>query len=343
MITIKEIGKLAGVSRGTVDRVLNNRPGVNPETYKRVKEIAEQYGYEPSIQGQMLAARKKKLKFGFIVCDTPVDLFFHDVLLSAKKKAEELKAYGVRVKIYPIKKLSESYLTSFLKEVEEDELDGIALIPLQMNAMVSFIKRMEDKEIPLVFYNLDMESTKRLSYVGCNYYNAGKVAAGLVALAIQEKGKVAIATSFHKETLSFQSRLDGFLNELDANYPNIQIVNRDSNYIFQKDDYSSILNVIREHGDMKAIYIVNPGDYSLCDEIAKLDQDHNIRIITNDLLKERAGLLEQGIVSAVIGQQPEIQGFMPLQILYEYLSLGVIPDNRYITDLSIHIKQSISS
>lgn len=341
MITIKEIGKLAGVSRGTVDRVLNNRPGVNPETYRRVKEIAEEYGYEPGIQGQMLAARKKKLKIGFIVCDSPVDLFFHDVLQSARKKAEELKAYGVRVEIYPIKMLSENYLNDFLKRVEEDELDGIALIPLQMKAMVSFIKRMEEKEVPLVFYNLDMENVGRLSYVGCNYYNAGKVAAGLIALTIQGKGKVAIATSFHKETLSFQNRLDGFLDELNTNYPDIEVVNREENYIFQKDDYSCILNIIRNNKDIKAIYIVNPGDYSLCDEIAQLDRNHSIKIITNDLLKERAGLLEQGIISAVIGQQPEIQGFMPLQILYEYLTLGVVPEKKYITDLSIHIKQSV--
>ena len=44
MITIREIAKLAGVSRGTVDRVLNNRTGVNAETSRIVKQIAEAQG-----------------------------------------------------------------------------------------------------------------------------------------------------------------------------------------------------------------------------------------------------------------------------------------------------------
>ncbi|MDY5103231.1 MAG: LacI family DNA-binding transcriptional regulator, partial [Agathobacter sp.] len=40
MPTIKEIAELAGVSRGTVDRVLNNRGSVNAQTAQRVREIA---------------------------------------------------------------------------------------------------------------------------------------------------------------------------------------------------------------------------------------------------------------------------------------------------------------
>ena len=85
MVTIKKIAEIAGVSRGTVDRVLNNRPGVNAETYHKVKEIADKLGYEPNMAGQMLAARKKKIRLGFIVCDTPVDLFFADVYRAARR------------------------------------------------------------------------------------------------------------------------------------------------------------------------------------------------------------------------------------------------------------------
>ena len=52
MVTIKDIAKRAGVSRGTVDRVLNNRPGVNPETEARVRSLIEEMGYRPNMAGQ---------------------------------------------------------------------------------------------------------------------------------------------------------------------------------------------------------------------------------------------------------------------------------------------------
>ena len=51
-------------------------------------------------------------------------------------------------------------------------------------------------------------------------------------------------------------------------------------------------------------------------------------------------LLMDGTISAAIGQEPLKQGTLPLQILYDYLSLGVVPEKQYITNLSIHIKQN---
>ena len=67
MATIKQIAELAGVSRGTVDRVLNNRGSVNANTAARVREIAEKLNYKPNKAGLMLAAQKKNLKIGVIL------------------------------------------------------------------------------------------------------------------------------------------------------------------------------------------------------------------------------------------------------------------------------------
>ena len=44
-VTIKDIALEAGVSRGTVDRVLHNRSGVNPEVAKKVRKIADRLGF----------------------------------------------------------------------------------------------------------------------------------------------------------------------------------------------------------------------------------------------------------------------------------------------------------
>ena len=47
-ITIKEIAALAGVSRGTVDRVLHNRPGVSQENIDKVNKIIKEYDFKPN-------------------------------------------------------------------------------------------------------------------------------------------------------------------------------------------------------------------------------------------------------------------------------------------------------
>ena len=47
-VTIRDVAKAAGVSTQTVSRVLNDRPDVAAETYRRVREVIEQTGYAPS-------------------------------------------------------------------------------------------------------------------------------------------------------------------------------------------------------------------------------------------------------------------------------------------------------
>ena len=93
MATIKEIAELAGVSRGTVDRVLNNRGAVNPKTARKVLEIAQALDYKPNRAGIVLAAQKKNLKIGVILFDTG-NPFFNDVIEGVNKKAEELGGYN---------------------------------------------------------------------------------------------------------------------------------------------------------------------------------------------------------------------------------------------------------
>ena len=56
--TMQEVARLAGVSIGTVSRVVNNKDKVRPETRARIQALIDQVGYQPSIAAQSLAARK---------------------------------------------------------------------------------------------------------------------------------------------------------------------------------------------------------------------------------------------------------------------------------------------
>ena len=96
MATIKEIAALAGVSRGTVDRVLNDRGAVNPETAEKIRKIAKELDYKPNRAGLVLAAQKKRLKLGVILFSTG-NPFFQDVLAGINEKAEELAGYNCTV------------------------------------------------------------------------------------------------------------------------------------------------------------------------------------------------------------------------------------------------------
>lgn len=78
-VTIKQIAALANVSRGTVDRVLNNRPGVNPDTREKVLRIAKELHYQPNFLAKALVNSKENIKLGVIL--TPdYNPFIHEII-----------------------------------------------------------------------------------------------------------------------------------------------------------------------------------------------------------------------------------------------------------------------
>ena len=65
-VTLQQIAEAAGVSRGTVDRALNNRGRIRPEVEEKIKKIAQEMGYQPSRAGRALAMAKRKIRIGVI-------------------------------------------------------------------------------------------------------------------------------------------------------------------------------------------------------------------------------------------------------------------------------------
>ena len=66
-VTQAQIAELAGVSRGTVDRTLNNRGRVDPEVAERIRKIANELGYQRNRAGSLLVRSKRPVKLGIII------------------------------------------------------------------------------------------------------------------------------------------------------------------------------------------------------------------------------------------------------------------------------------
>lgn len=68
-ITIKDLAELAGVSKGTVSRVINGGPGVGEETRKRILRLIEELDYQPNASAKGLAANRSS-NIGVIIPHT---------------------------------------------------------------------------------------------------------------------------------------------------------------------------------------------------------------------------------------------------------------------------------
>lgn len=342
MATIKEIAEMAHVSRRTVDRVIHQRGAVKPETEKKIKKIIEELSYTPNTAGRSLAAHKKKLRLLFCSTKGLYAPIYNPIRLGAQQKAAELNEYGVTTDFLTIDRSCPPSQQEINTIISHLDYDGIAISPVDIPGIPEIIQKAEVLQIPLVFYNVDLPAHNRLSFVGCDYKKAGKIAAGLAAFASEDSGKICILTFKVANLPSFEDRVSGFRAELSSRYPQMEIIENILLEGDQFDCYDTIKNIVNDHPELNIIYLVNPGDYSACYAINKAINNRKIRVITNDLMDEQIPMLKNGLISATIDQEPIRQGSLPLEILFNYLALGIQPpaDTVY-THLSIIIGQNI--
>lgn len=344
MVTIKEIADRAGVSRGTVDRVLNNRGKVNPEKEERVRRIAQELGYKPNVAGKGLAARKKHLKLGFICVDDEFAPFFTDVLKGAEKQAEELKQYGVEV-LFFITRIEELMGEECLERiVSENAMDGWVINGVLSEHFTRAMKSCGREPVPVIFYNMDEPGADRMAYVGCDYEKSGRLAAGVAALMTDGKARVGVVSVDDGTISSFKARMEGFHMEISERYPEMSVVSQQvmTREKAQFDFFVAVQGMVERHPEINILYLVNPGDYSICQAIRKASTGRDIKIISNDLVEKQRQMVKDGVIAATICQEPEKQGALPLELLFNYLALGMEPTKEYyFTELSIRISQNV--
>lgn len=344
MAGIKDVAREAGVSIGTVDRVLHDRGRVSEETKAKVRAVIEQLDYKPNTAAQGLAAAKKGLNLCFIVLEPTHNPFYYDIIEAAHRQAEKLKQYGVHTDICLLgTELGAFTLPRIVQTMRQ--ADGIAALGFVDDVLLTELKAATKRGVPVVLYNTDRMDLDRLAFVGCNYVDAGRLAAGLAARVAGPDASIAVFSQNldeNMEVASYNERVQGIQQEIDRHYPRMKIVAKCSITVDRADNERVVEDVLRNCPQVNVAYVANPVDYDICRILHKHDPEGKIRIITNDLVGNQIRMVQDETICATICQEPERQGEQPLNILFQYLAYGVRPAKTVqYTNLSIHIAQSL--
>jgi LacI family transcriptional regulator len=337
MTTIKEIADLAGVSRGTVDRVLNNRGSVNPQTEQKILDIIQQLDYRPNRAGTVLAAQKKKYRIGVILFSEH-NPFFDEVMEGVLQKSEELKDYGVTTLTLRVEFDVEAQLQA-IDHLLAEGIHGLMLAPCNDIRIQKKINELVEQQIPVVTVNTDIEGSRRIAYVGSDHTKGGQTAAGLFALMTEGEVELGIILG-SSGVLCHTERVQGLRNILEASYPRIHVTQIKENHDDEEESYQLTRKMLEENPNMNALFFAAGGVYGGCRAIR--ESGRHPKVITFDEVPTTLEMLRAGIISATISQQPYRQGSYSLNILFEYLTSGTIPNNeRNIVELSIKIRENL--
>lgn len=337
MATIKQIAELAGVSRGTVDRVLNNRGSVNANTAAKVQAIARKLNYKPNKAGLMLAAQKKNIKIGVLLF-SDTNPFFEEVLEGVNAKAQELSAYNCTVLIRQVA-FDETEQFNAMEELLSEGIHGLVIAPFNSLYIAAEIDRFVEMKIPVITVNTDILS-RRMAYVGSNYRLSGETAAGLVSLMTFGEIHIGIVTG-SAHVLCHSDRVEGFCRILSEKGDRFHIEETVENHDNDEESYEKVNAMLAAHPDINVLYFAAGGVAGGCRAVQESGRQSQIRIFTYDCVPSTKELLQQGVITATICQQPYKQGYLPVDLLSRYLIEGIPCEEINYTDIDIRIRENL--
>jgi LacI family transcriptional regulator len=342
---IKDIAAMAGVSIGTVDRVIHNRGEVAEKTRIKVLEILKQTNYSPNLMAQVLKSKKRFHLVSLLPAPSDDNSFWKKHPLGMIRAIEELEPFPVTLSQVTFDMQSEDDFQKKAAKVLDLKPDGVLLAPIFKSESITFCSQLKTEEIPFVFIDGFIEDTDFLAYVGENIFQSGRVAGQLIDIVTPEKGDILVVTIARniRNLLHLTNRAEGFIS-----YFGKSCKNRGKRIILNIPDPSSAT----VHAELDKAFAANPGISSIFITgsrlylIALYLEEKGLRtidLIGYDLLDSNVRFLKSGTTRFLIGQRPEEQTYKGIKKLFEFLSLHKIPDRIEYLPVDIVTSENIDS
>ena len=336
--TSREIAERAGVSRGTVDRVLHGRGGVKPEVEARVKEIVASLGYVPNRAGRALVSRKNPPVFGVVISSVG-NPFFDEVKRGIFEAREELSDFGLEILLKEQKGYSANEQLAALDHLVQADVKGIAIMPVNDRRIAEKLNQLIESGISVVTLNTDIEDTARLAYIGCDYEKSGSTAAGLANLITAGKAELLIVTGSIKN-LGHNKRIYGFSRALKNEMQGIRIIDIVENEDDDRLSYRVTAEKLKEHPEIDLIYLVSAGAGGVVRAVAETGR--TIPILCFDSTDEILTFLREDRITATVCQEPYQQGYRSIMTLFDAVVNHKLPEQEMLyTGCEIKIKQNL--
>ncbi|TCN26108.1 LacI family DNA-binding transcriptional regulator [Mesobacillus foraminis] len=239
-ITIKDLAEYCGVSSGTVDRALNNRPGIKLKTKQKVLEAAAKLNYRPDFTARSLV-KGKTMTLGIVLFDL-YNRTFAQLLNAVELKAKE---YGYFIYVALTNKDPDNE-KQCIEYLANHKVDGMILFTVHQGE--EFEHYLESFSFPIItIFNFLSE---RWQYIGIHERGAMKD----VALFIADKGYTKI--TYICPPLSFQGKRNIFTQEERLKGLEEGLSERGINHVkvIKQNDYLDVLDgLVFKDGDMAIV------------------------------------------------------------------------------------------
>lgn len=319
-IRIKDIAIKAGVSVGTVDRVIHNRGRVAPDVQSRIEEVMNELGYRRNIIASTLAYNRT-LNIQALISDN-CDYYWEQTRMGIDKAQEATLHYGVEVIMSYCNDPDEFVEKS--NAILDADPDAVLLAPIYREEGLKFIERCNNQGIPVVLINTQVDAPEALCYIGQDSYQSGIVAARLLNFGVAHHS-TALLINIDSMSANAQHLVDkesGFRDYFDGiDGKDVNIITANFDHALGKAAFRDFLSEIwRDHPGLGSVFVTNSRAYLLV-ECLPTDLLDKLSIVGFDLIEPNLNFLKANRINFLINQNPILQGYMGILNIVNHLLL----------------------
>lgn len=340
--TIKDIAQMAGVSAGTVDRVLHNRGDVSQKSKEKVQKVLDEINYQPNVFAIGLAAKKKYT----ITCMIPYYVehdYWHSVATGIERARQELRPFNVSVDYLHYKHGDRKSYQDACQKIEKSNTDALLLAPNFREDTLSMLAYLKDKNIPFAFIDFDIEEAKALKYIGQDSYKSGYIAAKILMRNYQQGQELILFLNNNKDNpaeIQMKRRLEGFMKYISEEHKDIAIHEVILNKNNPEKNNEILSDFFRKHPKATLGAVFNSRVYQVGHYLREKRQNMT-GLIGYDLLRNNTELLKSGEVTYLIGQRPGLHGYCGVKTLCDNIVFKKSVEPLKYMPIDILIKENI--
>lgn len=298
--TVHDIAQEAGVSLATVDRVLNERPGVRNLTALRVHNAIDKLGYVRDVHAANLA-RGRHYRFAFVLPEG------ESQFLQALRGAIEEAGAGLRLDRAELQTIEvplndSAKMIKVLEDLKSQEIDGLAIMASETPVVRDLIAHMKESGIAVVALVTDQQNAERDHFVGIDNVAAGRTAGTLMGRFLGGRhGKVIVVVNTMNARDMVQRR-QGFDDVLEEHFPNLHGLPTLEGFDEVDRTADVIARSLENHDDIVGLYCAGAGTRGVTKIIAERGLANTITVIGHELTEYSRQALIDGFLDVVITQ-----------------------------------------
>ena len=322
-IRIKDIAERAGVSVGTVDRVLHKRPNVSPKALEKVNKALEEMDYKPNMYASALAYNKR-YTFYFLIPKHASEAYWEEIEEGAQAACERRSDFGISIKMMYYKRFQPDTFVQATNEVLHQKPAGVIVVPSTLELTRKFTDQLHNQQIPFILLDSFMPDLKPLSFYGQDSFQSGYFAARmLMMLAPNEKEIMLMKQMLNGNVASKQqeNRETGFRHYMRDHFPEVVINELDLPLSESRAKYDTLLERFFKKHPLVHHCITFNSKAHIVGEFLLRSNLRNIQIMGYDMVEKNAEFVRRGSISFLIAQHAYMQGYECVETLFDAIVL----------------------